>query len=323
MDRFSQEALKSSGRILITGASSFSARHFGEYLLSHTEFDLFGISRSDAPQIPWKGYFTGDVTNSQFIEQAVKTIQPTHVIHLAGATNSQDTSEMFQVNLQGTWNILQACGQLRDPIKVLLVGSAASFGEMDPTESALSAVREPRPNSLYGWLKEKSIELASLLTDRTYLDIKSCRTFNLIGPGLPQKYAAAAITARILSRSRSSLAPFLLQDGDAIRDFIDVRDACRAWLAILEQGRPSIPYSVGRGIPVTVHQLCISIRDQLGESFPIELENNSCRSSRSGIRRSVADTSELVRDTNWIPKIGFEQSVHDMLLHAMQHKTDN
>jgi nucleoside-diphosphate-sugar epimerase len=310
-------------RILITGASSFSGQHLAAQLLEQGNHAVFGVSRSESSLLPWKGYFRGDITDSKFINDVVKTVHPTDVLHLAAATDSKNINDMFQVNLAGTWNVLHACSLLHEPVKALLVGSAASFGDMKVKESVLPPNRLAVPNSLYGWVKEKSFELPALLPKTNVVEVKMCRTFNLIGPGLPLKYAAAAIIERMLSRSSSSIEPFIVHDGNAIRDFVDVRDATRAWIGILDQGSPLLPYSVGRGIPVTIQQLCLAIRDELGLSFPIQPENTPLQSSRSRIHKSIADTAALTRDLNWTPRISFEQSVRDMLQHAKLHRLPN
>lgn len=319
----SPPTLSTHRRILITGASSFSGQHLAAQLFEQENDAVFGVSRSESSMDRWKGYFLGDVTDSKFINEVVKTVHPTHVLHLAAATDAKDINDMFQVNLAGTWNVLHACSSLTERVKVLLIGSAASFGDMKANESALPPDRVAMPNSLYGWVKEKTFELAALLPEANAAEVKMCRTFNLIGPGLPLKYAAAAIIERMLARSSSSIEPFVIHDGNAIRDFVDVRDATRAWMSILEQGSPLLPYSVGRGIPVTIQQLCISIRDQMGLSFPIQMENTPLQTSRSRIHKSIADTTALTRDLNWKPRIDFEQSVKDMLQHAKLHRLQN
>ena len=302
-------------RILITGASSFSALHLTRLLATEPRSDLYGTSRSHSQHACWKNYFVGDITDKSFIDNVVETTSPTHIFHLAGVTDTEKLDELLLVNLKGTWNLLKACRKLPESAKLLIVGSAASYGEMEPSEKSLPPSRPAKPNSLYGWVREKSFELASLLGDQSNLDIKFCRTFNLIGPGLPEKYAPTAIILRMLARSKSDSSVFSVACSDSVRDFVDVRDACRAWLGILESGETAKPYSIGSGIPVTILQLTELIRDRLGMTFPIASNNEIASAERSTIRKSIADTESLERDIKWTRYIKLEQSIDDMLSH--------
>jgi GDP-4-dehydro-6-deoxy-D-mannose reductase len=303
-------------RLLITGGSSFSAGHAARFLSQNSEFSVFGTSRRPSSLDVWEDYYLGDITDSDFVTDIVQKVNPTHVLHLSGSTNPGQTNELIQVNLTGTWYLLSACSKLRSGIRILLVGSAAGFGEMTPGETALSPQRPGKPSSLYGWIREKTFELTDLLEGGDDFAVKKCRTFNLLGPGLPDKYAPTAFIQRMLNRNRTDESPFLVKDGNCIRDFIDIRDACRAWINILQDGHPKTIYSVGRGVPVTILELCELIRDRLELSFEINCQASSHTHSRSRIHRSVADIKQLQQEINWNCRIGLEQSVDDMLEHA-------
>lgn len=304
-------------KILVTGASSFSAAHFVEVLNAdpNAHWECHGTSRSHSSSKLWSSYAVGDITDEQFVCSLMERLTPTHVLHLAGASNPQKPDELFRTNLQGTWNLLAACTKFPTPPRVLLIGSAAGFGDMRENEERLDGGRAPRPNSLYGLVREQSLGIGKLFSEIHQLPVTCCRTFNIIGPGLPNKYAPSAILERILKSKVAGAASISVGNLDYVRDFIDVRDACTAWKHILSSGKTDRIYSVGSGNPSTIRELTEVILNCLSLTSVVTEIPSTAAINRSQITRSVADIGELVADTAWQPRISLTQSVQDMLHH--------
>jgi GDP-4-dehydro-6-deoxy-D-mannose reductase len=314
--------------LLVTGASSFSATNFLELFATqwHSDFELIGTSRSQSSASNWSDYHRGDVVDEGFAKRLIETTNPTHVIHLAGNSNPGEAAEMFRVNLQGTWNLLLACTRLAIPPRVLLVGSAAGFGEMRYDESTLSGIRPANPNSLYGLVREQALEIGSFFRRNYQIPVVCCRTFNLIGPGLPDKYAPTAIIKRVLMAERQSWENFEIANGNHVRDFLDIRDACRAWKSILLHGSTERIYSVGSGRATTIRELMETILNCLGIEATISEAAQLGHPNRSQITRSVADICDLETDFHWAPDKTLRESVMDMisyLKHTVNHSTDS
>jgi hypothetical protein len=75
------------------------------------------------------------------IRRAVVAVQPDYILHLAASVDPSKAGELIDINVNGTWQLLSACDALGKPCAVLIVGSAASFGEMHPGESGLGGCR--------------------------------------------------------------------------------------------------------------------------------------------------------------------------------------
>lgn len=300
-------------KLLITGASSFSGQHALKVYSNTGLFELYGTSRRDLPDPRWAGYHVGDITNGTFVAQVLTEVKPTYILHLAGSNDPSNPEELIRVNQIGTWNLLESCANFAPDSTILLIGSAASFGEMPPPIRKLGPEHAPIPNSLYGLTREHALELGKVVSMQYGLKVKKCRTFNLIGPGLPEKYAAASIAKRMTSRTPGDTTPFAVSNANFQRDFLDVRDACRAWLSILQYGSTETVYSVGSGVAVSVFDLAITLRKLLGRTFPIEEVSHTSLRSRTTIERSVADINRLTEDTDWLPNISLEQSLKEML----------
>jgi len=254
-----------------------------------------------------------DFLNPEEIHRVVTDVQPNQILHLAASSDPSDPNELLQTNVSGVWNLLEACHELNHAVDVLIVGSAASFGEMHVGEVGLGGDRVCEPGSLYGVSRQTQTEMGRIADGNNGLKVFLCRTFNLIGPGISDRYVPAALAARIRAAVEQGASELELRDMDAVRDFVDVRDAVAAYFAILEHGKTGHPYSVGRGEPVTIGQLAEALAAEQGAAIRFKEPDTTPGSSRSGIKRSVADSTDLQKDAGWAPRFTLCDSVRDML----------
>lgn len=83
------------------------------------------------------------------------------------------------------------------------------------------------PRGLYGLSKQLS-EACALYHVRQ-LEVVFVRSFNVIGPGM----ASGLLVPDLLQRLRAGEDPLRMQGRDALRDFLDVRDAVAAYAGLL------------------------------------------------------------------------------------------
>ncbi len=258
-----------------------------------------------------------DFGNRDDIQRVINTVRPDQVLHLAASSDASKPDEMLQINVSGTWHLLEACRKLSNPVEVLLVGSAASFGEMRPDEERLSGRRVCEPGSLYGVSRQTQLEVGRIVDRVDGVQVFLCRTFNLIGPGISDRYVPATLAKRIAVAAEQGVAELSVRDLDAVRDFIDVRDAVAAYVAIMQKGRSGYAYSVGRGEAVTIRELVSTLAKEQRIAIRFVDQFSDVGEVRSGIRRSVADPSDLMTETGWSPRYGLLQCVQDMLSHSL------
>ena len=304
-------------KCFITGLSSVSGQCLAQMLVSEVQgIDVAGCGTRHMKSPNFSGrYSTCDVSDRSDLAGLLESQRPEYIYHLAGSADSSDTGRMMRTNVVGTANLLQICRDigLRDT-KILLVGSAAGFGEMTDDEESLSETRQPRPESFYGMSREAAFELGRIACKQWGMSVYFCRPFNLIGPGLGEHYVAAALIRKLMDAGASGRSSISIRNLSAIRDFVDIRDAVKAYHAILARGTADVPYSIGRGIGVTIQELA----EELAAALSIEIsiisdENPADNAGRSAIMRSVAATDKLRMETEWSPGISLRQSVRDMV----------
>ncbi len=305
-------------KCFITGLSSVSGQCLAQILISEVQgVDVAGCGTRHMKFPDCNGrYFTCDVSDRSELAGLLESERPEHIYHLAGSADSTDAGRMIRTNVAGAANLLQICHDigLRDT-KILMVGSAAGFGEMNDDEQSLSEARQPRPESFYGMSREAAFELGRIARKCWGMSVYFCRPFNLIGPGLGEHYVATALMEKLMQAKDSGLSGISIRNLSAVRDFIDIRDAVRAYHAILTRGTEGIPYSIGRGIGVTIRELAEEMAAVLSLKITLSSDEDPDNSAgRSGIKRSVAETRTIRMETGWSAEISLRKSLQDMVL---------
>ena len=217
-------------RILLTGASGFTGRHFQEQATQagHVVEPL-----------------TTDLTDAAAVQQAVQAAGPVDaVVHLAAISfvgHANDT-EFYAVNTVGSTHLLAALAALPSadrPCKVLLASSANVYGNC--TRSPISEEQAPVPVNHYAASKLAMEHMALTYTDR--LSVVIARPFNYTGPGQSVSFLIPKLVSHFVRR-----APGVeLGNLHVEREFNDVRMVCDAYMALLEKGQPGETYNICSG----------------------------------------------------------------------------
>jgi GDP-4-dehydro-6-deoxy-D-mannose reductase len=301
---------------LITASNSFTGRHLVRSLVS-TGDTVMGCGRgAREPGEPLFEYFRCDFTREAEVDALIADLRPERVIHLAASTDETSPGNLIATNIDGTRHFLEACHKHNAGKEgILVVGSAAGLGEMNPEEISLKETHTPRPGSFYGWSRESQLELGRIAGEKWGMPVFLCRPFNLIGPGLAESYVPTRLARQLIALKERGERSFALPNGNVVRDFVDGRDAVRAYLAILEKGRRGIPYHVASGKGVTLAELIGHLARALEIDLEIVPASGLDFANRSAILRSVADIGLIHRDTGWTPLISLTQSVDDLIEH--------
>jgi GDP-4-dehydro-6-deoxy-D-mannose reductase len=296
-------------RILVTGARSFTARHLLPRLEGRGEIlgtDLKG------PEIGGLRLLPADITDAGAIVDVIREARPDLILHLAGVSGAKPDLCMA-VNLEGTRNVFRALNVLATAPRVLCVSSAAVYGRIRPDETPVNESTPLRPAGPYGESKAKAEQVARDAHNQGLARVVIVRPFNLVGPGLPQGLAPSDFAAQVLRVKRG--------DGDAvvrvgaltpIRDFVDVRDAARAYLLVAEHPDAyGKVWNVGRGEGTSIGDLLERLLRLAGVTPSVETDTARLRAV--DVPEMVADVGALTRLVSWRPEIALDQSLVDLL----------
>jgi GDP-4-dehydro-6-deoxy-D-mannose reductase len=283
-------------RALVTGAHGFVGSHLVRDLLDHG-FDVTAVGRS-----------SGDVTDPEAMRQLVSEARPTHVFHLAGIRDGP-LGELLRINVCGTVNVLEAVAEEAPAACVLVVGSAAEYGE---------AIREPvdenhplRPRTDYGVAKAAQGLAAGAVAARRGLRVTRARLFNLLGPGEPMSFVTSAIAARIAAiEAGTARPPLRTGDLDTRRDFLDVRDAVRALRLAAGRRDADALYNVCSGTATQIRALVDELLAVAGLDVPVA---PAPEPAELNVRGYAGSAGRLTAATGWRPERSLRDSLADVL----------
>ncbi len=250
-------------RVLVTGASGFTGRHFVAaakargyecVALCHHDDDYLGEADS---------CIKADLRRAEDLASLASDVRPSHVLHLAAVSFVAHGSpaEIYQANLLGTVNLLQAFQDSAEkPECIVLASSANIYG--NTTELPILESAQPRPANHYGVSKYAMEQAARLFVD---LPVSIVRPFNYTGLGQHPNFLVPKIVAAFRERQ-----PALeLGNLDVSRDFSDVRDVVAAYLRLLDGRIVGETFNVCSGTPVALREIVGTLGELSGHTLEV------------------------------------------------------
>lgn len=217
----------------------------------------------------------GDLMHRDILDAAMKGIDG--VFHFAAMwlLHCQDyPRSAFEVNIGGTFNVLEACVQ--NGIKRLVYSSSASvYG--DAVEEPMTESHPHNNNNFYGATKIAGEQMCHSLFHRyrgtpQHFDFVGLRYMNVYGARQDYQGAYIAVVMKILDRIDRGLPPVVYGDGSQAYDFIYVSDCGRANVCAMKADTTDNFYNVGMGVRTTVKELAEMILEVTGSSLKIQYE---------------------------------------------------
>lgn len=297
-------------RVLIIGGHGFTGPHLVHALgETETHTQVVVHSRSTSPSL--------DLLDRNTISHSIEEASPDAVVCLAACTRGSNALDFYETNVVGVENLLLALDDAEFKGRLVLVGSSAIYGEL-AAESGSQQYQEGdaalNPVSHYGISLIAREQLARAAAVHLDYSIYMTRTFNLIGPNMPDHLAFGRFQKQMAAVIEGTQE--LVESGplDAMRDFVDVRDAAMAYVALIGLNRPprtTSIFNVSSGEARAVSEFFDVAESVAGRSFERTI-NEKWRNPRD-VRSQTGSYRKLHDETGWRPRISFEQSVADLL----------
>lgn len=307
--------------VLVTGIAGFCGSHLAELLLERGQA-VVGIETEDAPLENLRAVLDRielqrvDVRSRDQVRSVVTEVHPCEIYHLAGLTKippSGSYQMMHEVNVLGTINLLEAICAAGLECSVLIAGSSAEYGLVRPDENPIHESQPFRPITHYALSKVAQSLVGYQYWAASGLRIMRSRAFNIVGPRQSPDLVGSAFARQIAEIEAGRKEP-VLQVGnlEAQRDFVDVRDAVRAYRQIAVQGVPGAVYNVCSGQAYSIRSLLEALVG-MSSVQEIEIRQEPARLQKADVKIQIGDYSKLHRHTGWQPGISFNQSLRDLL----------
>jgi nucleoside-diphosphate-sugar epimerase len=235
-------------------------------------------------------------------------------VHLAGALRGEP-EDLLASNATGTAHLLDAHRRYAPGARIIVVSSSAVYGYAGAAPIPEDAPR--RPVSAYGESKVAQ-ERVAFAAAHDGLAIAIVRPFNLAGPGQSPVFVAGRIVEEALAVERGEQKEIRLGSLAPRRDYVDVRDAVRAyWLLAahpdFEFACAGRAFNVGSGRASAVGELVALCEEVRGCRYPLRLDD---RPRVELIPSQTADTRAIASATGWQPRCTLRQTIEDMFAEA-------
>lgn len=214
--------------VLITGADGFTGKFVANEFRS-SGARIVGLVQRAHPNVAVDSIFEADLLDQARLSSVIGEIRPDYVVHLAAISfvAHGDAAAIYQTNVLGTRNLLQALVDADvKPKGVLLASSANIYGNavVEVVDETVPAM----PVNDYAVSKLAMEYVARLYGDR--LPIVLTRPFNYTGVG----QAGNFLLPKIVEHFRRRASVIELGNLDVARDFSDVRMVANCYRRLLE-----------------------------------------------------------------------------------------
>jgi len=276
-------------RVLITGAQGFSGRALLEFLSHDKGCRLF--LTDVRPDSSLKDFFPCDLSRPEDVRLLLIETQPDQIYHLTGTfTNDYETD--YKANCLSSKNLLDALLALKKQSRVLLIGSAAEYGNAMNGEVPIAEDHPLLPVSVYGLTKVFQTQMMKYYSNNHALDLVMARPFNLFGKGISSKLFVGRVYEQIQEFRSGKIRKIVVGSLQSERDYLHVKRAVGDYQVIMAKGHSGEIYNVGSGQPIKVAALLDQILKEEGLDWSIVEEGNYLSSS---VSISFADVSKLKR----------------------------
>jgi len=292
-------------RVLVIGGSGFIGSHVVEELLktdvaSVTVYDNFvrsavtNLSTSLGDQRCLIFPDGGDIRDVDVLDRAVSNSDA--VIHLAAMwlLHCRDYPRTaFEVNVAGTFNVLEACARHRVQ-KLVYSSSASVYG--DAVEVPMTETHPFNNRNFYGATKIAGEAMCRAFFDRFGLEYVGLRYMNVYGPHQDQSAAYTGVIPIMLNKIDRKEVPEINGDGSQAYDFITARDAAHANVCALQADATDEFYNVGTGVQTSIKQLCDLILGLTKSNLQVVYKPYSKEDARRLVQNRIGSTEKASKD---------------------------
>ncbi|MBF0125230.1 MAG: GDP-mannose 4,6-dehydratase [Magnetococcales bacterium] len=319
-------------RALITGITGMVGSHLADYLLEHTDWDIYGVCRWRSPldnvqhllpRVNAKDrlfLLHGDLRDALSLQQVVNESRPDYVFHLAAQsyplTSFSAPIETLDTNINGTARLLEAlrrCSAI-DPV-IHVCASSEVFGRVPREKLPINEECSFHPASPYAISKVGTDLIGRFYAEAYGQKILTTRMFTHTGPRRGDVFAESSFAKQIAMIEAGQIEPVILVGNlDSLRTWSDVRDAVRAYYMLVTVNPiPGSYYNIGGCYSCSVGEMLrfLIALSPLKDAITVTVDPSRLRPIDADLQ--VPDTSKFNRHCGWVPRIPFEQTMQDLL----------
>jgi CDP-glucose 4,6-dehydratase len=302
--------------VLVTGASGLVGSWVTRHLLD-AGADVVCLVRDWVPQselirsrtIEHVKVVRGDLADRDLLERTIGEYETGTVIHLAAqtivGTANRNPVSTFESNVQGTWNLLEACRRSPGVRSIVIASSDKAYGDQEQlpyNENTPLQGRHPYDVS------KSCADLIARSYAHTYgLPVAVTRCGNFYGGGDLNWNRIVPGTIRSVLRGNP---PVIRSDGQYVRDYFYVEDGAAAYMLLAEQlhCRPELhgqAFNFSNEIEVTV----LGLVNRILNAMSSDLEPKILNEASNEISLQSLSASRARQVLRWSPLFTLDEGL--------------
>lgn len=319
-----------TGVVLVTGAAGFIGSNFVRMMLSENQakkilsYDKLTYAGSlknleNLPNSDKHLFIQGDICDEALVARALRKHKVDTIVHFAAESHVDNSISgpkiFFETNVMGTFNLLQQAKSYwldenrwnESQCRFHHVSTDEVYGTLSKNAPAFTEDKAYKPNSPYSASKASSDHIARCYYHTYKLPVTISNCSNNYGPYQHhEKLIPVVINGCINQKSIP-----VYGDGSNIRDWLYVKDHCRAINHIIENGKVGEVYNVGGKNEVdnlTLVKMICQLMDQYKpENAPHENLISFVEDRKGHDWRYAIDNSKIQSELNWNPSEDFKK----------------
>jgi GDP-4-dehydro-6-deoxy-D-mannose reductase len=276
-------------KAFITGIPGFAGSHLAENLLKKG-YKVYGTCLPGENQHRLDGFQDDlminplDFQKPDILPKMLDCVKPDYIFHLAAqpsvARSFKYPLETYQINLMGSYYLLEAARKLSGLKGLLMVTSSDIYGVVKPKDQPLNTDQRFQPVSPYG-VSKAACDMMGYQYFKNYgLPVVRARAFNHSGPRQSLGFIVPDLCSQIavLENSRRKRV-VKIGNQSAKRDISDVRDIVNGYRLVLEKGKPGEVYHLCTGKAHRISVLFNKLKKMSSVDFEVKIDSKLARPS--------------------------------------------
>ncbi|MBT5873784.1 MAG: NAD-dependent epimerase/dehydratase family protein [Candidatus Latescibacteria bacterium] len=305
-------------RFLVIGGAGLIGSHVVERALSEDVaeviiFDNFARGTSENLATALKDSrcsvydVGGDILHTDVLQNAVRGVDG--VFHLAALWLLQCQEfprAAFDVNIRGTFNVVEAC--IQAGVNRLVYSSSSSvYG--DALSEPMTEDHPYNNTTFYGATKIAGEHMCRAFANHQGLAYVALRYMNVYGPRQDYRGAYTGVIMNMLDRLHQGLPPVVHGDGSQSYDFVHVTDCAASNLAAMQADTTDEFYNVGTGICTSILEIAEMLIEITGASVDVEFAPET----QSFVQRRVGSPTKACHDLRFSAKVELREGLTELV----------
>jgi dTDP-glucose 4,6-dehydratase len=304
-------------RLLVTGGAGFIGSNFVHYWRERHPDDRVAVldlltyagdRRSLADVEDRIVFVEGDICDLEGCERLLADEEIDTVVNFAAESHNSlavvEPARFFRTNVLGTQSLLEAARRARVR-RFHHVSTCEVYGDLPLDGDERFTEESPyRPRTPYNASKAGADHAVRAYHETYGLPVTITNCSNNYGPfQFPEKIIPLFVT-----NAFDGVDLPLYASTQNKREWLHVRDHCRAIELVLDRGHVGATYNVGSGVERSIEEIADAVLELTGK--PASLK--TIVPDRPGHdRRYLLDSSKLRRELGWEPEVGFEDGLRE------------